>query len=98
MDVRIYRKSRNTMQSGRGKLNDWVIELEERSNRTPEDLCGWTSCADTTNQVQLTFPNSEDATKYAQDHGWKYQLIKNQERKVSPRNFADNFKYIPIED
>ena len=98
MDVRIYCKSKNTMQSGRAKTGQWILELEETSQRSPEDLNGWTSCEDTRNQIAMKFPTKEKAINYATKNNWQYQVIPQQERVVTPRNFADNFKYIPVEE
>lgn len=98
MNVKIYRPSRNTMQSGRGKTADWVLEYELSAARGPESLMGWTSAGDTLNQVKLKFATEEDAVRFAQSKGWHYVVLPPQERRVVPRNYVDNFKYIPPEE
>lgn len=98
MDVRIYRPSKSAMQSGRAKAQDWVMEYELKTARQPEVLMGWTSSGDSLNQVRLNFPTLEEAIIYAKKKGWDYTVQPAQERIVNPRNYVDNFKYVPPED
>lgn len=98
MKVKIYKPSRNAMQSGRAKVKSWVLEYETTSARYPEALMGWTASGDTLNQVKLSFDSAEEAMAFADKNGWSYTLQPAQERKVKPRNFGDNFKYRPPEE
>jgi len=98
MKARIYKPSRNTMQSGRGKTKQWVLEYENETARTPESLMGWVSSEDTNNQVKLRFESEKDAIKFAKSKGLDYKVAKAQTRKTKPRNYGDNFKYIPYEE
>ena len=99
MKVRIYRPTRNTMQSGRSRVEGkWFLEYELQSSRVPEPLMGWSSSEDTLNQVRLKFDSSEDAVSYAQKKGWEYSVQEQQQRKVIPRNYGDNFIYNPPKD
>ena len=74
MKVRIYKPSRNPMQSALGKTHQWLLEYELKSKRQPEPLMGWISSDDTLNQVRLTFDTSEEAVAYAQKQGWEYSV------------------------
>ncbi len=98
MNVKIYRPAKSTMQSGRGKSKAWVLEYELQTPRGPEALMGWTASSDTLNQVKLYFDTSQQAVEFAQSKGWNYVVLPAQERVVRPRNYGDNFKYIPPED
>ncbi|MFA7275273.1 MAG: ETC complex I subunit [Pseudobdellovibrionaceae bacterium] len=98
MEVKIYRPSRSTMQSGRAKTEGWVLEYELKTPRRPENLMGWTSSGDTLNQVRLNFPLQESAVEFAKKKGWDYTVLPEHDRIVRPRNYVDNFKYIPPED
>jgi len=98
MKVRIFRPSKNTMQSGLANTRDWVLTVEEESARGPEPLMGWTASGDTTNQVKLRFSTSEQAVAYAREKGWAYTLDAGHDRIIKPRNYADNFRYIPPKD
>ena len=92
MKVRIYKPSKNAMQSGRAKARLWYIEPELQSARTPEPLMGWTSSEDTLNQIRLKFESADAAVQYAERQGWEYSFDAEQIRRVVPRNFADNFR------
>jgi hypothetical protein len=90
--VRIYKPSRTTMQSGRAKTRGWILEYETTSARGPEPLMGWTQSSDTLNQVQMPFDSAEDAVAFAQKNGWDYTVQPPHERRVTPRNYIDNFR------
>ena len=98
MNVRIYKPSKNPMQSGFAKTKSWILEYEPETARRPENLMGWTSAGDTNNQVRLKFETAEDAMSYAQEKGWNYTIAADHSRIVRPRNYADNFRYIPPKD
>jgi len=98
MKVHIYKPSKNTMQSGLAKTKLWVLEYEPETRRLPEPLMGWTASGDTTNQVKLRFPSAEAAVAHAREQGWEYSLDQAHDRVVKPRNYVDNFRYIPPKD
>jgi ETC complex I subunit conserved region len=98
MNARIYKPSKNTMQSGLGKTKGWVLELENETKRSPEYLMGWTSSDDTNNQIKLRFDSQEKAVSYALAQGWTFTLDIPHERIIRPRNYADNFRYAPPKD
>lgn len=98
MNVKIYSPSKSAMQSGLAKAEGWVLEYELATPRRPEGLMGWTSSGDTLNQVKLKFASQSDAIKFAVSKGWDYTVLPQHERKVKPRNYVDNFKYVPPEE
>lgn len=83
------------MQSGLAKTEKWLLEYELTSRREPESLMGWVSSGDTLNQVRLKFDTMEGAVDFARKNGWGYTIMAPRERKVVPRNYADNFRYAP---
>ena len=96
--VRIYQPSKTTMQSGRALTHEWILEYEAETARRPEPLMGWTASGDTLNQVKLKFPTLDDAIAFAQEKSWQYDLEPAHNRRVTPRNFADNFRWTPPEE
>jgi len=96
--ARIYNPSKNAMQSGRAKTKEWILEYESNADRSPEPLMGWSQGKDTMTQVRLKFRTLEQAERYAEEKGLYYQVLTQHERKPKPRNYGDNFKYIPPED
>ncbi|MBV6632473.1 MAG: ETC complex I subunit [Alphaproteobacteria bacterium] len=90
--VRIYQPAKTTMQSGRAKLKQWLLEYEVETARRPEPLMGWTMSGDTLNQVRLKFGTSEEAVAFAEAKGWTYTLEAPRQRRVTPKNYGDNFR------
>jgi hypothetical protein len=93
MKVRIYKPSKNAMQSGRAKIKSWLLECETATARQPESLMGWTASGDTLNQIKMYFHSAEDAVAYAEEQGWQYTVAAPKKRSVRPRSYMDNFKY-----
>ena len=98
MKARIYKPSKNAMQSGLARTQKWVVEYEPASSKKPDPLMGWTEAGDTLGQVSVKFDTLDQAKKFADDRGLTYTVLTPQTRRVKPRNFGDNFRYIPPED
>lgn len=97
MEVRIFKPAKTAMQSGRGKIKDWVMEFEPTDRATPDDLIGWVGSADTRKQVSLRFHTKEEAVEYAKKHGHTYTVQEEKTRKIKPKAYADNFAYSRLE-
>ena len=93
MLARIYKPAKTTMQSGRARSEDWVLEFEPASARRPDPLMGWSSSNDTQTQVVLRFGTAEEAVAYAERHGIPFQLFTPRERKRIIKAYADNFAF-----
>jgi hypothetical protein len=91
MDVRIFKPTKTAMQSGRGKLRDWVMEFEPGARITPDPLMGWSGSTDTRAQVQLRFASAEEAVAHAEKNGWTYTVQQPKQRQIRPKAYADNF-------
>lgn len=96
--ARIYRPSKSAMQSGRGGPHSWILEYESEAARVPEPLMGWIPADDTLGQVRIGFSTLEEAHKFAEDHGISCSVVPPHERKVRPRNYGDNFRYVPPDE
>ncbi|MEQ8248147.1 MAG: ETC complex I subunit [Alphaproteobacteria bacterium] len=92
MKARIFQPPKNAMQSGRANTRRWRLEFEPGSAREIEPLMGWTSSADMTQQVSLSFDTKEEAVAFAKKHGLTYQVTEPKTRTVRPKSYADNFK------
>ena len=97
MHVRIYRPAKNAMQSGRSNTKHWVLEFEPSAAARPDPLMGWTSSSDTKRQVKLNFESEAEAVVHAREKGYTYTVVKRNERKVTPKSYADNFAYSRVE-
>ncbi len=93
MLARIYKPSKSAMQSGRAKAEQWKLEFEPASARTPDPLMGWSSSNDTQSQVVLRFDTQEEAVAYAQRHGIPFQVFPAKESKPIIKAYADNFAF-----
>jgi hypothetical protein len=98
MSVRIYQPAKSVMQSGRAGTAEWIIEHERAVPRIPEPLMGWTSADDTLNEIRLVFKTVDEAVAFAQKKGWAYNIGHAHQRHVKPRNYVDNFRYLPPAD
>ncbi len=52
------------MQSGRGKLKNWVLEFITK-DPSINPLMGWETSTDTLEEVIIKFPSKEKAIEYA---------------------------------
>ena len=89
--AKIYKPSKTSMQSGRAKTANWILEFTRKAPAIPDPLMGWQSCGDTQKQVKIPFATKEAAIQYAQKHTVDYQVIKPQTRKLNIKTYADNF-------
>ncbi len=93
MTVRIYRPAKTAMQSGEGRMQEWVLEFAPSSARQIDPLMGWTSSSDTRQQIRLTFATKEEAIAYATRNGLAYDLREPTPRTPLRKAYADNFKF-----
>ena len=93
MVARIYKPAQTAMQSGPARTKEWVLEYEPEAPREIDPLMGWTSSDDTRTQLRLTFETREEAVAYAEREGIPYILEEPAARKVTPKAYADNFRF-----
>ncbi len=93
MAARIYKPAKSAMQSGYGRMKEWVLEFEPEAPRAIDPLMGWTSSADMRAQVKLAFDTREDAVAYAERHGIAYTVAEPKPRKPIRKSYAENFKF-----
>ena len=92
MAARIFQRSKNAMQSGKARADDWVLEFESHARKRPDPLMGWSGGADTQSQVSLTFKTLDEARAYADRYGIAHHVVPPAERKLRIQSYADNFK------
>ncbi|MBV8962531.1 MAG: ETC complex I subunit [Hyphomicrobiales bacterium] len=94
MTARIYRPSRNAMQSGTANTRRWLLEFDPAQKRVAEPLMGWTSSTDMLGQVSLSFDTKEEAVAYALREGIPFRVEEPPpETKRQPLSYSDNFKF-----
>ena len=88
--AKIYIPTKTAMQSGRGKLKDWVLRFETKDTST-NPLMGWETSIDTLEEVVLKFPTKEKAIDYAKKNNISYSVIEPKKKKFVIKSYADNF-------
>ena len=97
-EARIFRPAKTAMQSGRRKTRKWVLQYEPATSRGRDPLMGWTSAADTLNEVQLQFDTLDEARAFAERQGLAYTIVEPQTVSEKPKSYADNFRYDRVRD
>ena len=92
MQVRIYKPTKTTMQSGMRNSKNWLLDFAHDGSRVIEPLMGWTSSQDMYQEVNLKFPSKEEAVAFANANQLTYEIIEPQNKKFIKRSYADNFK------
>ena len=92
-DVHIYRPSKTATQSGLAGTRHWLLEYERLSGKAIEPLMGWTSSADTLNQICLKFSGKQEAIVFAENNGLTYRVSEPAERSPKYKSYADSFQY-----
>jgi len=92
MAARIYQRPKNAMQSGKARIDEWVLEFEQTEARLPDPLKGWIGSGDTQAQVQLTFPDKAAAQAYAAKYGIPARVHETPPRHLKLQAYADNFR------
>jgi len=88
--AKIYIPTKNSMQSGLGKQDKWVIEFETE-NTGINPLMGWETSSNTLSELNLEFSSKELAIYYAKRKKIDYEIIEPQKRKTIKKSYADNF-------
>jgi hypothetical protein len=92
MAARIFQRSRNAMQSGKARADEWVLQLESHRAQLPDPLTGWSGGGDTQSQVTLAFPTLEAAKAYAERYRIACHIVPPPEKKLRLQSYADNFR------
>ena len=92
MTARIYKPTRNAMQSGKANTKAWILEFERETPPVAEPLMGWTS-GDTSTQVRLRFDSQEEAEDYARRNGIAYSVASVPPARPQKKSYSDNFKF-----
>ena len=88
--AKIYIPTKNSMQSGLGKIDKWIIEFETK-NTGINPLMGWESSSDTLSELRLEFYTKYLAIQYAKKNKLDFEIIEPKKRKTIKKSYADNF-------
>ncbi|XP_070542296.1 NADH dehydrogenase [ubiquinone] iron-sulfur protein 4, mitochondrial-like [Ptychodera flava] len=90
--ARIFVPAMNAMQSGSNNTHQWAIEFETRE-RWENPLMGWSSSADPLSNVMVRFNSKEDAVRFAEKHGWRYEIEEKRTPRMRPKSYGANFSW-----
>lgn len=93
MPAKIYRPAKTAMQSGKAKTHVWILEFDQAIPRKIDPIMGYTSSADTRQQLKLVFDTLEQAEAYAKREGIEYRVIQPKEPKRQIVSYTDNFRF-----
>ncbi len=97
MNARIYKPSRHTMQVGRAKMKNWILDYcpdgSPEHKRHIDPLMSWTSTTQTHTQIRLKFSTQKEAISYAENNGIPYTLIPEQPLNQTIKAYANNFSH-----
>ena len=88
--AKIYIPTKNSMQSGLGKSDKWIIEFETK-NSGINPLMGWETSSDTLSELNLEFATKNLAIEYAKKNKIDFEIIEPQKRKIIKKSYANNF-------
>jgi hypothetical protein len=91
--ARILKPAKTAMSSGTAKTKQWILEYGQVTRRDPDPLMGWSSAADTLNEIRLHFATLEEAKAYADANGLDYSVEEPHAKRIKPKAYADNFRY-----
>ncbi|HKX77122.1 MAG TPA: ETC complex I subunit [Novosphingobium sp.] len=92
MTARIFQKPKNAMQSGKARIDQWILEFVPAEAKKPDPLMGWAGSGDMQQQVKLTFGCADEARAYATRYGIEARVQPTPPRRLKLQTYADNFK------
>lgn len=92
MNARIFQRPKSAMQSGKARLDQWILEFIPAEAKKPDPLMGWAGSGDMKQQVQLKFPSCEEAKAYAARYGIDVIVHATPPRRLKIQAYADNFR------
>lgn len=93
MSAKIYRPAKTAMQSGKAKTHLWHLEFDQETPRKIDPVMGYTTSADTRQQVKLVFETQEQAEAYAKRNGIDYRVILPKDATRKSLSYTDNFRF-----
>ncbi|XP_003748523.1 NADH dehydrogenase [ubiquinone] iron-sulfur protein 4, mitochondrial [Galendromus occidentalis] len=90
--VRIYKPTKNCMQSGTANTHHWSMSFDNRQRWT-NTLMGWTSTGDPLSNMNTEFATKEQAVAFCEKNGWEYFIDEPAPRRLPKKNYGENFAW-----
>ena len=78
--AKIYIPTKNSMQSGLGKADKWIINFETE-NTGVNPLMGWETSSNTLSELNLEFSTKELAIEYAKKNKINFEINRTSKKK-----------------
>ncbi len=93
IDVIIYKPTKSAMQSGSATNKFWILKYISYSKTDLDPVMGWSGSNDTSKQIILKFNSKDEAIDYAELHSLRFRVLNNNNKKIKPKSYSDNFSY-----
>lgn len=92
MKFRIFKPTKNAMQSGKKNTEKWLMQpILEENIRFVNQTTGWISAKNTNSQFNFEFLSKEEAVNFAKNSGFDYEIIEPKTSSIKKKSYAANF-------
>ena len=88
----IYKNKKSPTQSGKLHKDFWVLEHINDKGVKTDLLTGWKT-TETNLTKKMKFLNKEEAVSYAKKNNLDFEILKEVNKEISNKSYADNFKF-----
>ena len=88
----IYKNQKPPTQSGKLHKVFWVLERINDKGVKTDLLTGWKT-TETNLTKKMKFSNKEEAVSYAKNNNLDFEVLKEENKKIRNKSYADNFKF-----
>ena len=88
----IYKNKKSPTQSGKLHKEFWFLEQINTKGYKTDLLTGWKS-TETNLTKKIKFSNKEEAVSYAKKNNLDFEILKEVNKEISNKSYADNFKF-----
>ena len=88
----IYKNKKSPTQSGKLHKEFWVLEHVNTKGVKTDLLTGWKTTQ--TNLIKkMRFSNKEEVITYAKNNNLDFEVLKDVDKEINNKSYADNFKF-----
>ena len=88
----IYKNKKSPTQSGKLHKDFWVLEHINDKGVKTDLLTGWKT-TETNLKKKMKFLNEEEAVSYAKENKLAFEILREVNKEISNKSYADNFKF-----
>ena len=88
----IYKNKKPPTQSGKLHKDFWVLEHINNKGVKTDLLTGWKT-TETNLTKKMKFLNKEEAVSYAKKNKLAFEILREVNKEISNKSYADNFKF-----